>query len=120
MGYIPKTTKAEVKLFKGLSVQRIVVLIFTGMIANTALSKVVNNVWLQILGVIIALVLAFILSGKSPSNPHKKFLFSQIDYFFYLTAPKKMYGTDTDEYRRFYESEAKKNEKRKKKPKAKA
>lgn len=119
MGYIPKTTKAEVKLFRGLSVQRIVILIFAGMIANTVLSSIVSNVWLQILGDLLAVVLAFILSGKSPSNPHKKFFFGLIDYLFYVTAPKKMYGTKTEEYKRFYESEMKKNEKRKKKPKAK-
>ena len=119
MGYIPKTTKAEVKLFRGLSVQRIVILVLTGMIVNNILSKVVSNIWLQLIGDLVALIIAMILTSKSPSNPHKKFLFGLLDYIFYLTSPKKMYGTRTEEYKRFREREEKRNEKRTKKQKRK-
>lgn len=109
MGYIPKTTKQKIKLFHGMSAQRVLIGMFVLTVAFGVCSALTTNVLMQLLITAIILALYLILSGRSPSNPKKIFLFGLIDYLMYIVSPKKMYGVNTEEYKSYKESEAKKN-----------
>lgn len=114
MGMVPKSTKAEVKFIFGLSIQRVLICVLAMFASFSAAQKVISNVLIQIILSIAAVVIALILTGKSPSNPQKSFAKGLLSFLFQLLEPKDMYGTDTDEYKEYMEYEVTKNEKRKK------
>lgn len=114
MGMVPKSTKAEVKFIFGLSIQRVLICVLAMFASFSAAQKVISNVLIHIILSIAAVVIALILTGKSPSNPQKSFAKGLLSFLFQLLEPKDMYGTDTDEYKEYMEYEVTKNEKRKK------
>ena len=113
MGYIPKTTKQPIKVFMGLSILRLMIGAFIVLITSTLISEISSSSLVQIAGTIIAAVLYLVLSGKSPSNPNKIFLFGLLDYFNFLITPKKLYGAKTEEYARYLKREEQQNAKKK-------
>ena len=113
MGVVPKSTKAEVKFIFGLSIQRVLICILAMFASFSAAQKIISNVFIQVILSIAAVVIALILTGKSPSNPHRSFAKGLITFLFQLLEPKDLYGTDTEEYKEFKEYEVARNEKRK-------
>ena len=91
MGTVPKSTKADIKFFFGLSLQRIGIAIMVGFVA-----------------------ISLVLSGRSPSNPRITFAKGLILFVLNFFEPKKLYGTETEEYRTYKEREAERNAKKQK------
>lgn len=113
MGMVPKSTKAEVKFIFGLSIQRVLICILVMFASFSAAQKVISSTLIQIVISIISVVIALILTGKSPSNPQKNFAKGLLSFIFQMLEPKDLYGTDTDEYKEYMEYEVKRNENRK-------
>jgi hypothetical protein len=116
MGLVPKTTKSEVKVFRNLSVTRVIGLIASGGMGLTIGSMLPYD-WLQI-GLSLAFVILFMIaSGKAPTDPTKPFVIGLLQYVTYKLMPKKLYGKNTEEYIEYKERLKAKNEKRKNKKK---
>ena len=109
MGYIPKTTKQKIKLFHGMSAQRVLIGLIVIFMTFSILQALTSSLLMQLAVTVVVVALYLILSGRSPSNPKRIFILGLVDYFLYIVSPKKMYGVNTEEYRTYKESEAKKN-----------
>ncbi|WP_178182322.1 hypothetical protein [uncultured Ruminococcus sp.] len=114
MGTVPKSTKADIKFFFGLSAQRIVIAIIVGFGSFSICQEAISSIPLQIIMSLAMVALSLVLSGKSPSNPKITFAKGLIFFVMNLIEPKKYYGTEAEEYRLHKEREAEKNEKKKK------
>lgn len=110
MGLVPKTTKAEVKFFFGLTFQRIIICLLVMMISLSAVQSVTDNIIVQIVLSVIAVVLTLILTGRSPTNPHRTFAKGLLLFIFHFIEPKKYYGNESDEYTKLKGEEAEKDE----------
>lgn len=113
MGMVPKSTKAEVKFIFGLSIQRVIICIIAMFASFSAAQQMISSTLIQIVISIASVIIALILTGKSPSNPKKNFAQGLLSFIFQLLEPKDLYGTDTDEYKEYMEYEVKRNENRK-------
>ena len=109
MGTVPKSTKADIKFFFRLSLQRIGIAIMVGFVSFSICQETISNAWLQIIMSLIFVAISLVLSGRSPSNPRITFAKGLI-----LFEPKKLYGTETEEYRTYKEREAERNAKKQK------
>ena len=117
MGTVPKSTKADIKFFFGLSLQRIGIAIMVGFVSFSICQETISNAWLQIIMSLIFVAISLVLSGRSPSNPRITFAKGLILFVLNFFEPKKLYGTETEEYRTYKEREAERNAKKKKKKK---
>lgn len=97
MGLVPKTTKAEVKIFGGFSIVRIFGIVLSGG-AGIIIGAVLPYQWLQIILSVFFVILFFILSGKAPSNPTQNFARGMSNMFRYFLRRKKFYGDTSKEY----------------------
>ena len=99
MGMIPKTVKAEQKLSLGMfnfTLNRIIGIFITAM-----MSLIFARFMPKLLGigfVVFCLVIYFILTSKSPSNPLKLYYKGLLDYLSYKLLPKKIYSTKSEEW----------------------
>lgn len=73
MGTVPKSTKADIKFFLGLSLQRIGIAIMVGFVSFSICQEMISNAWLQIIMSLIFVAISLVLSGRSPSNPRITF-----------------------------------------------
>ena len=96
MGMIPKKTKAETKVFKGLTAQRFLGLLMVLMVA-AMIGSFIGGV-LQWVFVVFAVIVFFILTGRSPTNPSKTFFRGLLDFISFKFDVKKMIGTSHVEY----------------------
>ncbi len=114
MGLVPKTTKSEVKIHRGLSLFRLI-----GFIAAGGIGYIIGGVfpydWLQVVFSITFIVIFFIASGKAPTNPTISFARGLMLFIQYLLMPKNLYGNGSVEYINFVERSAAKNDKKEKK-----
>lgn len=115
MGLVPKTTKAEVKFFFGLTLQRIIICVLVMMISLSAAQSVTDNLIVQVALSVIAVVLTLILTGRSPTNPQQTFAKGLLLFIFHFLEPKKYYGDESEEYKNLKEQEAQKDEIRRRK-----
>lgn len=115
MGIMPKQTKAENKLKFGLTLNRLIGLAVTIMMASI-LSRGVHK-YLSIPFMIFCVLVYLFSQSKSPTNPKKNFITGLRDCFVYHTTPKKYYGVACDDYKQAIIIEEEKNEKKKKKAK---
>lgn len=124
MGMIPKSTKNESMLFMGLSVIRIILVIGTLLLSYEIFEQRFDSEVISICCSLLCGVIAFILSGKSPTNPKISFAKGLSYFIFHFIEPKQLYGDETEEFRNFERMEAKRNvkktEKRRKKAKKEA
>ena len=102
MGLVPKQTKAEIKVSRGLTLYRmfglIVTLILSAMVGSTFIySK------LLLPFIIFCVVVFLILTSKSPTNPNKSFYKGLIEFLSFKKNIKKFYGANSDEYIRSVE-----------------
>lgn len=97
MGLVPKTTKAEVKVFGGFSMVRIFGIILSAGV-GIMLGIVLPYDWLQIVLSAFFVILFLILSGKAPSNPKQNFARGMSNMFRYFLSRKKFYGDTSKEY----------------------
>lgn len=112
MGTVPKSTKADIKFFLGLSLQRIGIAIMVGFVSFSICQEMISNVWVQIIMSLVIVAISLVLSGKSPSNPRITFAKGLILFVLNFFEPKKLYGTETEEYRTYKEREADRNAKK--------
>lgn len=97
MGLVPKKTKAEIKVSRGLTLYRMFGLIITFMLSSMIGSSLVYSS-LLLPFIIYCAVVFLILTSKSPSNPNKSFYKGLIEFLFFKRDNKKFYGVNTDEY----------------------
>ncbi len=114
MGTVPKSTKADIKFFFGLSLQRIGIAIMVGFVSFSICQETISNAWLQIIMSLIFVAISLVLSGRSPSNRRITFAKGLILFVLNFFEPKKLYGTETEEYRTYKEREAERNAKKQK------
>lgn len=112
MGMIPKQTKAEKKVLKGLSVMR-----FIGLMMTIMLSSVISDLiggWVKFIFIGFCIVVFFILTSKSPTDPNQSFAKGLITFLsFAFFEDKVMYGSSNIIYKQYYEKkEEKKSEKK--------
>lgn len=112
MGTVPKSTKADIKFFLGLSLQRIGIAIMVGFVSFSICQEMINNVWVQIIMSLVIVAISLVLSGKSPSNPKITFAKGLILFVLNFLEPKNLYGTETEEYRTYKERKADRNAKK--------
>lgn len=110
MGLVPKSTKAEIKFFFGLTLQRIIICILVMMISLSAAQSITDNLWIQVALSVISVVLTLILTGRSPTNPQQTFAKGLLLFIFHFLEPKKYYGDESEEYKNLKEQEAQKDE----------
>ncbi len=110
MGLVPKSTKAEIKFFFGLTLQRIIICILVMMISLSAAQSVTDNLLVQVALSVISVVLTLILTGRSPTNPQQTFAKGLLLFIFHFLEPKKYYGDESEEYKNLKEQEAQKDE----------
>lgn len=112
MGLVPKTTKSDIKIVKGLTLGRLI-----GFIAAGGMGYIIGGAfpydWLQVAFSVTFIVIFFIASGKAPTNPTKNFARGLMLFIQYLLLPKKLYGNGSVEYKNFMERNAAKNDKKK-------
>lgn len=118
MGLVPKTTKAEVKIFGGFSIVRIFGIVLSGG-AGIIIGAVLPYQWLQIVLSVFFVILFFILSGKAPSNPTQNFARGMSNMFRYALRRKKFYGDTSKEYTAFLERKNKRDKSSERKEKKK-
>lgn len=110
MGLVPKSTKADIKFFFGLTLQRIIIALIVMMISFTAAQSIVNNILIQIALSVISVILALVLTGKSPTNPQQTFAKGLLLFIYHFLEPKKYYGNESEEYKNLKQQEAQKDE----------
>lgn len=110
MGLVPKSTKAEIKFFFGLTLQRIVICVLVMMISLSVAQSITDNLWIQVALSVISVILTLILTGRSPTNPHQTFAKGLMLFIFHFLEPKKYYGDESEEYIKLKEQEAQKDE----------
>lgn len=118
MGLVPKTTKSDIKIIKGLTLGRLI-----GFIVAGGMGYIIGGTlpygWLQIVFSVTFIIIFFIASGKAPTNPTKSFAHGLMIFIQYLLLPKKLYGKGSIEYKNFIERKTAKNDKNKKAQKRK-
>ena len=118
MGMIPKKTRAQNKVLKGLTAMRFMGLMMT-IILSTMLGSFIGG-WLKFLFIAFCIIIFFILTSKSPTNPNKSFAKGTAEYLSFLFDIKKMVGSSNKEYKRYCKWKEIKNAKSKKKRKTKS
>lgn len=88
MGTVPKSTKADIKFFFGLSLQRIGIAIMVGFVSFSICQETISNAWLQIIMSLIFVAISLVLSGRSPSNPRITFAKGLILFVLNFFEPK--------------------------------
>lgn len=119
MGMIPKKTRAQNKVLKGLTAIR-----FMGLVMTIMLSAMLGSViggWLKFLFIAFCVTAFFVLTAKSPTDPNKSFAKGIVTYLLYLFDIKSMVGSSNKEYKRYYKWKELKNARNKnhRKPKFK-
>ena len=113
MGMIPKKTKSETKVFKGLTAQR-----FLGLFMVIMISAMIGSLIggaLQWVFIISSIVVYFILTGKSVTDPTKNFARGLVDFIKFKFETKEFIGPSNHEYIEFnHEREVKNSGKAKK------
>ena len=92
----------------GLSVVRIIVVI-GALLSYEVFERRFDSNFLSISCSVLCGVIAFILSGKSPTNPKISFAKGLCYFIFHFIEPNKLYGDETEEFRDFERMEAKRN-----------
>ncbi|MBR1751879.1 MAG: hypothetical protein IJ740_18995 [Ruminococcus sp.] len=96
MGMIPKKTKAEIKIVKGLTAARLLGLMMVLMSA-TLVGQFIGGL-LQWAFVAFAVVVYFILTGRSPTDPGKTFFRGLIDFINFKFDVKDMIGPSSPDH----------------------
>lgn len=114
---IPKKTKSENKVVKGLTAQRFIGL-FMVIIVSSMIGTLLGGV-LQWLFIAFSLIVYFILTGRSPTNPFKNFARGLAAYITFKFDNKEFLGTTNKDYIEYMARKEQKNENKSKKQKAK-
>lgn len=110
MGLVPKKARSDVRLHKTFTLNRVMGLIITIVIA-TVLSNIVAAK-LQIWFYIFMVVAYMILSGKSPENKDKPFYVGLKQWLGYKFKHKTMYGDTNEQVQKQERSRQREKEKR--------
>lgn len=116
MGLVPKQAKADTKIHKSFTLQRV-----AGLIITIVLSAAVSNICapsLAFLFIIFCAAVFLLMSSKAPDNKTKSFFGGIISWLKYIVSPKKLYGDNHKYTIAHNERRAKSNESKSKKRKA--
>lgn len=103
MGLVPKKTKADTKVLKGLTASRFLGLLMT-IIMSFMIGSLIIPGWWKFLFVIFCIVVFFILTGKAPTNPNISFCKGLLNYLAFKFDTKKYVGTSNAEYKEYIQS----------------
>ncbi len=113
MGLVPKQAKADTKIHKSFTLQRV-----AGLIVTIVVSTFISNICapsFAFLFIIFCSIVYLLLSSKAPDNKTKSFFGGIRSWLKYLILPKKIYG-DNHKYTILYnERKTKKHESKNKK-----
>ena len=110
MGLVPKKARSDVRLHKTFTLNRVMGLIITIVIA-TVLSNIVAAK-LQIWFYIFMVVAYMILSGKSPENKDKPFYVGLKQWLGYKMKHKTMYGDNNEQVQAIERSKEREKQKK--------
>lgn len=108
-GLIPKRTKSETKIWKNLTLSKMIGILMS-MTVGVIFSNFVASK-LSILFVIFCIAEFLVLTMKSPVNPMKKFYQSLIDYIEFKSQPVLQYGVCSEEYQNYLTYQKERSEK---------
>lgn len=112
MGLIPKQTRSDRKVMKGLNVMR-----FFGLVITLMLSSMLGSFiggWLRFVFMFFCVIVFFILIAKSPTNPNQLFIKGLLTYVSHLFDVKVMVGSSNSGYKKYVRDKEAKNAKSKK------
>lgn len=95
MGLVPKKARSDIKLYKSFTIQRVLGLIITIVIATVLSNIVVER--LRILFIIFLVINYMILSGKSVEDGNKPFYVGLKQWLSYRLKHKSMYGDSNEQ-----------------------
>lgn len=102
-GVVPKRTKAAITVVKGLDTTRFFGLIFIFFI-GTLVGGIFGDGVVKYIFTAFCIVVFFILTSKSPTNPTNKFYMGLITFIKFMCRNKTYYGTHSQEYQEFEEA----------------
>lgn len=117
MGMIPKKTKSETKVFKGLTAQR-----FMGLFVIIILSSMIGSLIggaMQWLFIACSITVYFILTGKSLTNPTQSFARGLINFIRFKFDNNYFIGSSNHDYIDYKQAQKEKNNERSKRKKDK-
>lgn len=97
MGLVPKQTKTEVKMSRGLTLYRMFGLIITLMFSAMFGSSFIYSK-LLLPFIIFCVVVFLILTSKAPTNPNKSFAKGLWEFITFKKNTKRFYGANSEEY----------------------
>lgn len=110
MGMIPKKTKSETKVFKGLTAQR-----FMGLFVIIMISSMIGSLIggaMQWLFIACSIIVYFILTGKSLTNPSQSFARGLINFIRFKFDNNFFIGSSNHDYIEYQQTiKEKENEK---------
>ena len=104
MGMIPKSTTAERKIWKNITMSRIIGLMIAG-VMGFILGSVFCTNWGALLMVAGNLIGFFILSSHDIVNPRQKFYVGYQSWLKSFVKKKVFYGDETEEAEKYYRRE---------------
>ena len=111
MGLVPKQTKTEVKISRGLTLARAFGLIVTLILSAMLGSSLVYSK-LLVPFIIYCVLVYVILTSKCPTNPNKSFYKGLLEFLSFKKNIKSFYGANSEEYNKSVErTESKKKKK---------
>ena len=102
-GVVPKRTKTAITVVKGLDTTRFFGLIFIFFI-GTLIGGIFGDGIVKYIFTAFCIVVFFILTSKSPTNPTKPFYMGLILFVKYMCHNKIYYGTHSQEYQEYKEA----------------
>jgi uncharacterized protein YacL len=114
MGMIPKSTKSDVKIWKGIGLMKFLGIIMTLMISFLIAPLLFSSGALKIFFIVFCVVVFIICTLKSPTDPNKSFIKGLMDFLKFKVRIKDIYGNNGEEYEAYRkeceEREAKKEQ----------
>lgn len=98
-GLIPKRTKSETKIWKNLTLSKMIGILMSMMIGEIFSNIVADK--LSILFVVFCVTEFLVLTMKSPVNPMKRFYQSLIDYIAFKSQPVMQYSVCSENYQNY-------------------
>lgn len=118
MGMIPKTTTAERKIWKNITMSRIIG-IATAFVSGLLIGYVFCKTWATVILAITNTVGFYILSANDIVNPRQKFYMGYKAWLVSHIKPKTYFGNNTSEVVKYLKKEETKTSEKSKKRKSK-
>lgn len=113
MGMIPKKTKSETKVFKGLTAARFLGL-FVVMMISSMIGALLGGI-IQWIFIAFSIIVYFVMTGRSPTNPTKPFAKGLASFISFKFDNKVFIGTTNEDYLEYVRKQEIADEKKRRK-----